>query len=145
MARGPANGRAVPVPLDRVPWWALVLAGLLLLAAARLAGSEVYRETLQFLAGGVVVTLLLTVASFGLALVVRLVAALARLSRSAVLRSVATLYGEVVRGVPLLVLLLYHGERLRGPAVPVHDPARVCGRAGARATGPRRRVRGGER
>ncbi len=107
MARGAANGRAVPLPLDRVPWWALVLAGLLLLVAARLAGSEVYRETLQFLSAGVVVTLFLTVASFALALVVGLVAALARLSRSSVLRSLATLYVEVVRGVPLLVLLLY--------------------------------------
>ncbi len=107
MARGAANGRVVPVPLDRVPWWALLLTGFLLLVASRLAGSQVYRETLQFLASGVVATLSITVASFSLALGVGLVAALARLSRSSVLRAVATLYVEVVRGVPLLVLLLY--------------------------------------
>lgn len=107
MPRGTANGHALPVPLDRVPPWVLVLLVAGLFVGARLAGSEVYRETLRFLAAGVSTTVLLTVASFAVALCVGLVAALLRLSRSWVLRSLAVLYVEVVRGVPLLVLLLY--------------------------------------
>lgn len=107
MPHGTADGRALPIPLHRVPPWVLVLVAAGLLGAARVAGSEVYRETLRFLAGGVVTTLVLTVTSFAVALVVGLVAALARLSGSSALRAAAVLYVEVVRGVPLLVLLLY--------------------------------------
>lgn len=107
MAPGSANGRAVPIPLDRVPGWVLVLVAAGLVVAARLAGSAVYRETLRFLASGVVTTLSLTVASFAVALVAGLVAALLRLSPSPFLRTPAVLYVEVVRGIPLLVLLLY--------------------------------------
>lgn len=107
MPPGTANGRALPIPLDRVPPWVLVLVAAGLVVLSRLAGSEVYRETLRFLAAGVSTTLFLTVASFAVALVAGLVAALLRLSRSVLLRTVAVLYVEVVRGVPLLVLLLY--------------------------------------
>lgn len=102
-----ANGRALPIPLDRMPGWLLVLAAAGLALVARLAGSEVYRQTLRFLASGVAATVFLTVASFALALVVGLAAALMRLSRSPLLRTPAALYVEVVRGIPLLVLLLY--------------------------------------
>lgn len=101
------NGRALPIPLDRMPGWLLVLAAAGLALVARLAGSEVYRQTLRFLASGVAATVFLTVASFALALVVGLAAALMRLSRSPLLRTPAALYVEVVRGIPLLVLLLY--------------------------------------
>jgi len=102
-----ADARVLPVPLHRVPPWVLVLAVAGLVVAARVAGSEVYRETLRFLAAGVWITLLVTVTSFAVALGVGLVAALLRLSRSSLLRTLAVLYVEVVRGVPLLVLLLY--------------------------------------
>lgn len=90
-----------------MPGWLLVLAAAGLALVARLAGSEVYRQTLRFLASGVAATVFLTVASFALALVVGLAAALMRLSRSPLLRTPAALYVEVVRGIPLLVLLLY--------------------------------------
>lgn len=107
MPEGTPDGRALPLPLHRVPPWVLVLVAVGLVVTARLLGSEVYRQTLRFLAGGVLTTLLLTVASFAVALGVGLVAALLRLSRSSLLRTAAVLYVEVVRGVPLLVLLLY--------------------------------------
>ncbi len=107
MSPGTGNGRAFPLPLNRVPPWLLVLGAAGLVVVARVSGSEVYRQTLRFLASGVVTTVFLTVASFAVALAVGLVAALMRLSRSPLLRTPAVLYVELVRGVPLLVLLLY--------------------------------------
>ncbi|MDR5683615.1 MAG: amino acid ABC transporter permease [Armatimonadota bacterium] len=103
----PGTGRVFPLPLHRFPWWVLVLAISGGLVAARIAGSEIYLQTLRFLGSGIVVTLYLTVASYGLALVIGLVAGLMRVSGSPWLRTPAILYIEVVRGVPLLVLLLY--------------------------------------
>jgi polar amino acid transport system permease protein len=83
------------------------LLALGLLAAARIAASPVYRDTLAFLWDGVLVTLHLSLAAYALALVIGLVAGLMRLSKHPVPYTLATLYVEVVRGVPLLVLLIY--------------------------------------
>jgi polar amino acid transport system permease protein len=108
-AAGPdaGRGRLVPAPLERVPWWGVVLLLCGLLAATRIAASSVYRDTLAFLWDGVLLTLHLTLAAYALALVIGLIAGLMRLSRNQVIYTISTLYVEVVRGVPLLVLLIY--------------------------------------
>lgn len=63
--------------------------------------------TLLYLLGGLGLSLLIGVCSLAVALVAGLLVALGRLSPRAWLRLPATAYVEVVRGVPLLVLLLW--------------------------------------
>ncbi len=102
-----ARGRLVPIPLERLPWWGVVLLAAGVVIAIRVAGSSTYRQTLAFLWDGVLLTLYLTVSAFALALVIGLVAGLMRLSTNRFWHGLGTLYVEVVRGVPLLVLLIY--------------------------------------
>jgi polar amino acid transport system permease protein len=104
---GAGRGRLLPVNLERVPWWGLILAMLGSVAALRVAASPVYRGTLAFLSSGVLLTLRLTFSAYLLALIIGLAAGLSRLSKNPVLHTASTLYVEVVRGVPLLVLLIY--------------------------------------
>ncbi len=101
------RGRLLPVAVERIPWWGLVLVILGILGALRIAASPIYRQTLEFLWDGVLLTLQLTLAAYALALVIGLIAGLMRLSRNPVVYTISTLYVEVVRGVPLLVLLIY--------------------------------------
>jgi polar amino acid transport system permease protein len=101
------RGRLVPLAWERVPWWALALLIAGLAAALGIAGSPRYRDTLAFLWDGVVLTVQLTVAAYALALIFGLIAALMRLSGRAVLVQMSILYIEIIRGVPLLVLLIY--------------------------------------
>ncbi len=101
------HSRLAPSALERFPWWVLVLLTAGAGIAFVVAGSRVYQETLAFLWDGVLLTLRLTFAAYALALVIGLVAGLMRLSRRPVINTAATLYVEVVRGVPLLVLLIY--------------------------------------
>jgi polar amino acid transport system permease protein len=104
---GVGGSRLLPVAWERVPWWVLILLAAGVAAAAGIAGSTLYRETLAFLWDGVLLTLQLTVAAYALALAFGLVAGLMRTSNHRVLETIGTLYVEVVRGVPLLVLLIY--------------------------------------
>jgi len=69
--------------------------------------SEVYRAVLQKLARGVWITVLVAVVAYASASALGLALALAGMSRSVVLRQGARLYVEVMRGVPIIVLLLY--------------------------------------
>ncbi len=111
---GPVNpelagqGRLVSIgALERAPWWALVLLIAGVLALLGIIRSPVYLETYHFLAPAVIVTIELAVAAYALAMVLGLFAAFGQLSKHPVPYTIARLYVEVVRGVPLLVQLIY--------------------------------------
>ncbi len=69
--------------------------------------SEVYAEVLRKLARGIGITVMVSVVAYAAACALGLALALAGLSRNVLLRQGARLYVEVMRGVPIIVLLLY--------------------------------------
>ncbi len=103
---GIQGGRLISLPRN-IPWWIIILAisGLLILLFVTTSAS--YQETFGFLLSGVIRTIQLTVVGYLLALVLGLLGGLGRISKNPVFYTIATLYVEVVRGVPLLVVLLY--------------------------------------
>ncbi len=105
---GPATGRLLAIPaLERLPWWGLILIISAIFVVYSVLVSANYQETLLFLADGIVVTVQLSVLAYALALVLGLITGLGRVSKNPILYTMATLYVEVIRGVPLLVLLIY--------------------------------------
>jgi len=94
-----------PSLLDRTPWWLLAIALLFVLGLWAITGDAGYAPIFRALAGGIVTTLWVTAVAFTLAIVLGLVVALARSSASRLLRELATFYVEIVRGIPVLVLL----------------------------------------
>jgi polar amino acid transport system permease protein len=93
--------------LSKWPWWAILLG----LAGAALVfliiGSRDYQSTFIYLTQGIVTTLRITFFSFLLATLLGLPTGLARISKNTFLRNLSTLYVEVARGIPLLVLIIY--------------------------------------
>jgi polar amino acid transport system permease protein len=69
--------------------------------------SADYHSSFLYLIQGVYTTLRITIFSYLIATVIGLMAGLARVSKNVVLFNIATLYVEVIRGIPLVVLLLY--------------------------------------
>ena len=90
-----------------IPYWLLAIVLLGVLFAWMIAADGDYATIFHALRKGVLVTLWVSVVAFALATRLGLVVALGRLSRVRVLREVATFYVEVVRGIPVLVLLFY--------------------------------------
>ena len=66
-----------------------------------------YATIFRALRQGVGVTLFVTFTAFGFAMLLGLIVALGQASRSRVVREIATFYVEIVRGIPVLVLLFY--------------------------------------
>jgi polar amino acid transport system permease protein len=93
--------------LEAWPWWVLLLllAGFLLFYAV--STSEIYKDAFQFIGEGLTITIRITLISFGASTVLGLLASLGRVSKNPVAYNLATLYVEMVRGVPILVTLLY--------------------------------------
>ncbi len=101
-------GRALPIPLlGDLPWWALILIVAGLIAAFAIFTNTEYTSIIGILSSGIALTMYVSFVAYALALIFGLVAGLMRVSTNGVLYTVATLYVEVVRGVPLLVQILY--------------------------------------
>jgi len=92
--------------VSKLPWWAIILILTALVLIFLINADKNYRETFQYLQTGVATTLRITVLAFPISTVIGLFVGLARLSKNIVLYTLSTLYIEVVRGVPLLVLIL---------------------------------------
>jgi polar amino acid transport system permease protein len=66
-----------------------------------------YVEIIRFLPDGILRTFQVTVASILLALLIGLITGLGRISKVTLINRIATIYVEVIRGIPLLVQLFY--------------------------------------
>ncbi|MCA3455614.1 MAG: amino acid ABC transporter permease [Rhodobacter sp.] len=89
------------------PYWLLLLAGVGLYLFWLVVANELYAQVLRTLVKGIGITVFVTEVSFALASARGLELALAALSRSIMLRQIARVYVEVIRGIPIIVLLLY--------------------------------------
>jgi polar amino acid transport system permease protein len=88
-------------------WWLLVFFVIFLIAYLSITKSDPYWRIILFVRDGIWVSLTTTVVSFLLVLVVGLVIGLGRLSKNKIINGISTVYVEVIRGIPLLVQLLF--------------------------------------
>jgi polar amino acid transport system permease protein len=93
--------------LEEVPWWALILLLVGLWILYSIFNSEIYRDAFLFLAQGIKLTILITLAAFAISIILGLVTAFGRVSKNPFVYTLASLYVEIIRGVPILVQLFY--------------------------------------
>lgn len=99
-----------------LPWWAVIIVlvgiGFIILV---LTNSN-YQETMTIMLRGrptasalegILLTVRITLLSFAFAVTIGLFTGLARVSKNIILKNIATFYVEVIRGMPLVVLMLY--------------------------------------
>jgi polar amino acid transport system permease protein len=92
---------------DLLNWWALVLAVALTVWLLTRFKPYPFLVIWNFVFDGILVTLRITATSFGFILLVSLLGGLGRISKSPIIYGLASLYVELVRGIPLLVQLLF--------------------------------------
>lgn len=108
--------------IDRIsdmPWWLLliILAGIFF--AIKFATDQTYVEIFNFLKDGLVMTIRVTLIAFGVAMALGLIAGLGRVSKNPIIYNIATLYVQIMRGIPILVTILYVAFVLTPPAIGV--------------------------
>ncbi len=89
------------------PWWLVIVVITGAFLFYEVWASDVYSQALATLSKGIWITVMVTVVAYTGACSIGLLLALAGMSRFVVLRQAARLYIEVMRGVPIIVLLLY--------------------------------------
>ncbi len=111
-----SNQGAPPGALPQIPmdpstrldaWWWLVaiVVGLVLIMV--IFWPKPYLDIIEFVLDGIAVSISVTVSSFVLVLFAGLLGGLGRLSKNPIVYGIATLYVELIRGIPLLVQLIW--------------------------------------
>jgi polar amino acid transport system permease protein len=102
------QGKLVPWPrLEKAPWWALALALAWLWIFYSITSVDTYRDAFLFISQGIVLTVRIALSAYAIAVSLGLILGLGRVSKNAVFYNLATLYVEVVRGLPMLIIVLY--------------------------------------
>jgi len=103
------EGRLLPITsrLEKWPWWALGIALAAVLIVFSILTSPIYQDAFNFIREGIITTIRVTVIAYGLSLIGGLILGLGRVSKNVIFYNLATLYVEVMRGIPILVIILY--------------------------------------
>src|SRR5262249_1470866 len=102
-----SSSTSVPNKPGEFPFW---LAGIVAIGLAlgwQIVANHLYREIFAIVAQGISITLLVTVVSFVTATALGLLLAIGGASHYRIVRECCRGYIEVIRGVPVLVLLFY--------------------------------------
>lgn len=106
--------RSLPISQTRVtqrladfPWWVLfiLLAGVFLVY--NFTTNDTYQTIIGTLSVGIKFTILVTMVAFIAATIIGLITAFGQMSKNVLFRNIAMLYVQVVRGIPILVLIFY--------------------------------------
>ncbi len=98
------------IPRERslmIAWWIALGLGVAFVVGAVVLIPDPYGEIIRFIGDGLVVTFQITIVSMTFALILGLLAGLGRTARSLPVNTLASLYVEIIRGIPLLVQLFW--------------------------------------
>lgn len=102
--------------LARAPWWVSALVLIIVLFIYAVLTNPSYRTAFDIMIfgrpnsaalEGILLTIRITLIAFVIASILGLLTGLARVSSNVFVLNLATFYVEVVRGIPLVVLMLY--------------------------------------
>lgn len=96
--------------IDRIarwPWWLFILVFVGLIIFANIITDQLYAEIFRRISRGIVVTIVVALVAYLAALIIGLFTALGRVSKNPLIYNLATLYVQVIRGVPILVQIIY--------------------------------------
>jgi polar amino acid transport system permease protein len=112
----PATTDTKPTPLvqERItnrladfPWWVLFILLLGVFLIYNFLTNATYKDIIGTLIAGVRLTVIVTIVAFALSVIIGLLTAFGQMSKNVVIKNLATLYVQIVRGIPVLVLIFY--------------------------------------
>lgn len=104
------DGAAIPTKKDVglfTAWRISFFGAIAIIVYLVFTKPDPYREIIAFVPDGILVTFQVTIEAILFALVIGLFTGLGRVSSNRIINGIASLYVEVIRGIPLLVQLFY--------------------------------------
>ena len=93
--------------LANLPWWAIFILFAATFFVYSFITNELYQEVIKKLVVGIRLTLTVTIIAYIFAITIGLLTGLGQLSSNIIIRNIALLYVQVIRGVPIIVQIFY--------------------------------------
>jgi polar amino acid transport system permease protein len=93
--------------LRDLPWWFFAIILIAIYAIIIISTNEDFNSTFLFIKKGLSITISTTIIAFSLAIFFGLIAGLGRISKNVIINNLARLYVELIRGIPILVLIFF--------------------------------------
>ncbi len=93
--------------LRDLPWWFFAIILIAIYAIFIISTKENFNSTFLFIKKGLSITLSTTLIAYSLAIFFGLIAGLGRISKNVIINNLARLYVELIRGIPILVLIFF--------------------------------------
>lgn len=93
--------------LRDLPWWLFAILLIAIYVIIIISSNENYNKAFVFIKAGLSITVTTSLKSFLIALIFGLLAGLGRISKNIVINNIARFYVEIIRGIPILVLIFF--------------------------------------
>ena len=93
--------------IRNAPWWIFGIVVIAIIMIVVITTKEDYTEAFMVIKNGLLVTITTTIFAFAIALLLGLITGLGRISHNTFFKNLASLYVEIVRGIPMLVLIFF--------------------------------------
>ncbi len=90
-----------------LPWWFFAIILIAIYTIFVITTNEDYNTTFNFIKTGLTITVKTTLISYGIAIIFGLLAGMGRISKNVFINNLSRLYVELVRGIPMLVLIFF--------------------------------------
>jgi len=90
-----------------LPWWFFAIILIAIYAFFIIYTNEEYNSAFNFIKTGLIITIKTSLISYAIAILLGLLAGLGRISKNVVINNLARLYVELIRGIPILVLIFF--------------------------------------
>jgi polar amino acid transport system permease protein len=93
--------------LSHFPWWLLAVIAFIVFFGITVFLDENYQQAFDLITDGIITTIVISLGAYFIAILLGLVTGLMRVSSNVILNNIGTLYVELVRGIPMLVLIFF--------------------------------------
>ena len=90
-----------------LPWWFFAFILIAIYAFIVISTNENYNDAFVFIKIGLITTIKTTLIAYALAIFFGLMAGLGRISKNIIVNNLSRLYVELIRGIPILVLIFF--------------------------------------
>ena len=92
---------------NEFPWWLVIIGLIIFITLLLIINAPTFNEAFVTMRVGISTTITITLIAYGISLIIGLIVGLGRVSSQVVAKNLATLYVEIVRGIPMLVLIFF--------------------------------------
>lgn len=89
------------------PWWLVIIGAIIAVTLYLIINAPHFNDAFVAMRIGIWTTIRITLIAYGVSLIIGLIVGLGRVSNKLVAKNLSTFYIEIVRGIPMIVLIFF--------------------------------------